>query len=69
VLAERIQHRHDHQVRQGKQPLVGLLPRCLRACDKAEVAAARKIVKMLQAHPGQGGNLPVRNKPSDSTLP
>jgi hypothetical protein len=29
VLAARIQHRQDHQVRQRKQPLIRLLTRCL----------------------------------------
>src|SRR6266481_372846 len=58
VLAARIQHRQDHQVRQRKQPLIGLLPRCLiRVCDKTEVAAAGQTVEMLQADPGQCGNL------------
>src|SRR6266852_1945181 len=61
VLAARIQHRQDHQVRWRKQPLIGLLPRCLiRACDKAEVPPARQTVEMLQADPRQRGNLRVR---------
>jgi hypothetical protein len=60
VLAARMQHRQDHQVRQRKQPLIVLLPRCLiRACDKAEVPAARQTVEMLRANPRQGGNLRV----------
>src|SRR5713226_8879161 len=60
VLAARIQHCQDHQVRQRKQPLIGLLPRSLvRACDKAEVPAAGQTAEMLQADPGQGGNLRV----------
>src|SRR5712692_207516 len=61
ALAARIQHRQDHQVRQRKQPLIGLLLRCLiHACDKAEVPPARQTVEMLQADPRQGGNLRVR---------
>ena len=61
VFAARIQHRQDHQVRQRKQPLIGLLPRCLiRANDKAEVPPARQTVEMLQANPRQGGSLRVR---------
>ena len=56
-----MQHHQDHQVRQRKQPLIGLLPRCLvRACDKAEVPPARQTVEMLQADPRQRGNLHVR---------
>jgi hypothetical protein len=48
VLAARMQHHQDHQVRQRKQPLIGLLPRCLiRACDKADVPPARQTVEML----------------------
>src|SRR3989449_1517681 len=61
VLAARIQHRQDHQVRLRKQPLIGLLPPCLiRECDKAEVPAARQTAEMLQADPRQRGNLSVR---------
>ncbi len=61
VLATRTQYRQDHQVRQRKQPQIGLLPRCLIcACDKAEVPPARQTVEMLQADPGQGGSLRVR---------
>ena len=61
MLAARIQHRQEHQVRQRKQPLIGLLPRWLiRACDKAEVPAARQTVEMLHADARQAGNLRVR---------
>src|SRR6267378_7400231 len=61
VLAARMQHRQDHQVRQRKQPLIGLLPRRLiRACDKAEVPPTRQTVEMLQADPRQSGSLRVR---------
>ncbi len=56
-----MQHRQDHQVRQRKQPLIGVFPRCLiRACDKAEAPAARQAVEMLHADARQAGNLRVR---------
>ena len=61
VLAARMQHHQNHQVRQRKQPLVRLLPRRLsRARDKADVPGARQIVEMLQADARQAGNLRVR---------
>lgn len=51
----------DHQVRQREQPLVGLEACAFRcAGDEAEVAALRKVVDMLDANAGEGGDFGVR---------
>ena len=52
-------HQH-HQVRQGKQPLVGLNTRGLSSArDKPQVTALGKIPQMLDADTRQGRNLGI----------
>jgi hypothetical protein len=60
VCAAREQGNQHHQVRQGKQPLVRLLACRFRGPrDKAQVTAFRKIANVIDANPGQTGNLRV----------
>jgi hypothetical protein len=52
VIAARMQHRQNHQVRQREQPLIRLFARHFsRACDEPYVPNACQAVEMLQADP------------------
>src|SRR5260370_20713495 len=61
VLAARMQHHQNQQVRQREQPLIRLLTRCLgRARDETQVAGLRQAVQVLYADARQARNLCVR---------
>jgi len=56
VRAAREQSNQNHQVRQGKQPLVSLRASRFRSArDHSKMTALREIVYMLHADAGQAG--------------
>jgi hypothetical protein len=61
VRATGEQRGQNHQVGQGKQPLLRLRScgfRCSR--DHAQMTAARKVVQVLHANPRQTGHFRIR---------
>src|SRR5437762_3751020 len=60
VRAFRKQGHQDHQVRKRKQPLIGAQAGGFRRPrDEAQMTALGKIVHVLDANPGQAGNLGI----------
>jgi len=60
VCAARKQGDQDHQIRQGKKPLVGLNSGSLRgACDESQVAAFCEVVQVVYTNPCKGSYLGI----------
>jgi hypothetical protein len=60
VRAARKQRHQDHQIGQGKQPLVRLRPSRFRgARDEAQMTALGEIVKVIDANPSKSRDLRI----------